>query len=283
MGSRFKVGDLAEAKRAGRPIVMATGYDYVSARAIDAAGVDIVLVGDSAATTVLGLPVTREVTLDEMLMLTRAVRRGITNAMLVGDLPFGTYESSDEQAVATARVYADIGCDAVKMEGAGEIASRVRAVVDSGMPVMAHVGLRPQRLTAGEAARVEGRSADDAMRLLDDAHALEDAGCCSMVVEAVPASVMALLAPLIDVPTIGIGAGWSTDGQVLVTTDLLGLTDGHVPKFVKSYADLRVQMIGAFERFAEDVRARRFPDEAHSYGVPAREVEALQQRLAQRA
>lgn len=173
----FGINDLAAAKRDGRPIVMATGYDFASANALDAAGVDIVLVGDSAAMTVLGLPATRDVTLDEMLMLTRAVRRGLSGALLVGDLPFGTYEDSDAQAVATARRFADIGVDAVKMEGAGATASRARAVIAAGIPVMGHVGLRPQQLVAGQRAYVEGRTADDAMTLLKDANELEAAGC----------------------------------------------------------------------------------------------------------
>lgn len=279
MGSRFGLNDLARAKRAGRPIVMATAYDYVSARAIDEAGIDIALVGDSAATTVLGLPVTRQVSLDEMLMLARAVRRGLSGAMLIGDLPFNTYESSDEQAVATARCFAEIGCEAVKMEGAGATTSRVRAVVAAGIPVMGHVGLRPQQLTPGESAHVEGKSAADALRLLDEARALESAGVFAIVFEAVPALVMESLTPLLRVPTIGIGAGAATDGQVLVTHDLLGMTEGHVPKFVKAYAELRHTMIDAFARYADDVRSRRFPDLTHSYGIPAAEVEALRRQL----
>lgn len=279
--ARFTVADAAEAKCAGRPIVMATGYDFSSARTLDAAGVDIVLVGDSAATTVLGMAFTRDVTLDEMLMLTRAVRRGLTSPMLIGDLPFGTYEDSDDLAVATARQFAAIGCDAVKMEGAGVTVSRVRAVIAAGVPVMGHVGLRPQQLTPTTPAHVEGRSADDALRLLEDAQSLEAAGCFALVVEAVPARVTALLVPRIRIPTIGIGAGSATDGQVLVTHDLLGLTDGHVPRFVKQYADLKRDMTDAFSRYADDVRARRFPESAHNYGAPAAEIESLEQRLSQ--
>jgi 3-methyl-2-oxobutanoate hydroxymethyltransferase len=279
-GARFGVGDLAAAKRAGRPIVMATGYDFASASALDAAGVDIVLVGDSAAMTVLGLPATRDVTLDEMLMLTRAVRRGLTGAMLVGDLPFGTYEESDERALATARRFTDIGCDAVKMEGAGATASRAHAVIAAGIPVMGHVGLRPQQLSAGQPGYVEARTADDAMTLLADANALEAAGCFALVFEAVPAAVMTELAPHLHVPTIGIGAGASTDGQVLVTHDLLGLTAGHVPKFVKRYAELRRDIVDAVTRYADDVRTRRFPDATHTYGVRAAEMDALRARLA---
>jgi 3-methyl-2-oxobutanoate hydroxymethyltransferase len=278
--ARFGIADAAAAKQAGRPIVMATAYDFASASALDAAGIDIALVGDSAAMTVLGLPATRDVTLDEMLMLTRAVRRGLVDALLVGDLPFGTYEQSDEQAVATARLFADIGCDAVKMEGAGATTSRVRAVIAAGIPVMGHVGLRPQQLIAGQPAHVEARSADDAMTLLGDANALETAGCFAIVFEAVPAPVMTALTPYIRIPTIGIGAGPSTDGQVLVTHDLLGLTAGHVPKFVKRYAELRRDIVDAVARYADDVRARRFPDTAHSYGIRSTEVDALRARLS---
>jgi 3-methyl-2-oxobutanoate hydroxymethyltransferase len=277
--ARFTLADLAAAKRAGRPLVMATGYDFASARALSAAGVDMVLVGDSAATTVLGMPVTREVTVDEMLMLTRAVRRGLDGPLLIGDLPFGTYEASDAQAVATARRFAEIGCDMIKMEGAGPITARARAVAAAGIPVMGHVGLRPQQLRSGEPAHVEARSADAAVALLEDARALEAAGCCAIVFEAVPARATAVIAPHIGIPIIGIGAGPATDGQVLVSHDLLGLTEGHVPKFVKRYAELGREMRDAFARYAEDVRARRFPAEAHNYGIPAIELEALTQRL----
>jgi 3-methyl-2-oxobutanoate hydroxymethyltransferase len=260
---------------------MATAYDYATARAIDAAGIELALVGDSAATTALGLQATREVTAEELLVLTRAVRRGLEHAVLIGDLPYGTYESSNEDALMTARRFMDVGCDAVKLEGGGEMAERAAAVVAAGIPVMGHVGLTPQVLKPGEPGRVEARTAEKALRLRDDALALERAGCFALVFEAVPSAVSAHIVPLLGIPVIGIGAGPATDGQVLVTYDLLGLTDGHVPKFAKRYADVRAVMVDALSRFAADVRAREFPDRAHEYGMSDAEQSELERRLAQ--
>jgi 3-methyl-2-oxobutanoate hydroxymethyltransferase len=276
---KFELQDVQRRKRDGQPIVMVTAYDFGSARAMDAAGVDIVLVGDSAATTVLGLEVTRLVTLDEMLMLTRAVRRGLTDPLLVGDMPYGTYEDSNEQAIETARRFTDIGCDAVKLEGAGEMVGRVAAVIAAGIPVMGHVGLAPQALRPGEPGRVEARTADGAMRLLRDARALEAAGCFALIFEAVPAPVSERIVPLLTVPIIGIGAGVAADGQVLVTYDLLGMTDGHMPRFVKRYGELKSAMIEAAKAYVAEVRERQFPDKAHSYGMDAKELELLDKRL----
>src|SRR5262252_1031218 len=215
---------LAEKKRLGDPIVMVTAYDYPSARAAEAAGVDLVLVGDSAATTVLGYGATTPVRLDDMLVLAAAVRRGLKTPLLVGDLPFGSYEVSDEQAIATAqRFIKEAGCDAVKLERGGTSVQRARAIVDSGIPVMGHVGLTPQTATALGGYRAQGRTAERALAVAHDAIALQEAGCFSLVVEAVPAAVMQALMPRLEIPVIGIGAGPSTDGQVLVFHDLLGI------------------------------------------------------------
>jgi 3-methyl-2-oxobutanoate hydroxymethyltransferase len=277
---RLTLDDLARLHRTGTPIVMATAYDFVSGSAADAAGVDLVLVGDSAATVMLGLATTREVSLEEMLVLTRAARRGVTRALVVGDLPFGTYETSDALAVATARRFAEIGCDLVKMEGAGPIADRVKAVVATGLPVMGHVGLRPQQLQPGEPARVPVRTADAAVMLLRDARALEAAGCKAIVLEAVPAVVAERVVSRLRVPVIGIGAGASPAGQVLVTYDLLGLTEGHIPRFVKQYASLKREMVDAIAAYAADVRLRRFPESRHEYGLDATELAELDRRLA---
>jgi len=277
--ARFTIADLAARARQRVPIVMATAYDFVSGSAADAAGVDLVLVGDSAATVMLGLATTRDVSLDEMLMLTRAVRRGVSRALVVGDLPFGTYEASDAQAVETAKRFAGIGCDLVKLEGAGSIADRARAVIAAGVPAMGHVGLRPQQLLAGEPARVPVRTAAAALELIADARALESAGCAAIVLEAVPAAVAERLAARVRVPVIGIGAGAATAGQVLVTYDLLGLTEGHVPRFVKQYASLKREMIDAIEQYAGDVRGHRFPEPRHTYGMDAAEVAELDRRL----
>ena len=260
------IHDIVTLKSRHTPIVMVTAYDYSSARAAEASSVDMVLVGDSAATTMLGLASTREVTLDEMLMITRAVRRGLVRPLLIGDMPFGTYEASNALAVDTANRFVQAGCNAVKMEGAGPIADRVEAVVAAGIPVMGHVGLTPQQLQAGEVARVAGRTADAALRVLDESIQLQEAGCFSLVFEAIPAVVATRLMELIAIPVIGIGAGNGTDGQVLVAYDLFGLTDGKIPRFVKQYADLKQHMVRAFTHFAEDVRQHRFPANDHTYG-----------------
>ena len=273
--------DLARKKRDNEPIVMVTAYDYGSARAADSGGVDMVLVGDSAATTVLGLSTTRDVSLDEMLMLTRAVHRGLAGPLLVGDIPFGCYEESNTLALASARRFVDAGCDAVKVEGAGPILDRVRALVGAGIPVMGHVGLKPQSLGPDDPPRVVGRSAESAERLLIDARELERAGCFSMVFEAVPALVTGRLMPLLGVPVIGIGAGPHTDGQVLVAYDLLGLTERRVPRFAKRYARLKEIMTLAVQQFADDVRARRFPDEQYTYDIDPAELAALDTYLAE--
>jgi 3-methyl-2-oxobutanoate hydroxymethyltransferase len=274
------IQDIVALKTRHTPIVMVTAYDFASARAAEDSSVDMVLVGDSAATTMLGLASTREVTLDEMLMLTRAVRRGLVHPLLIGDMPFGTYEASNALAFDTANRFVEAGCDAVKMEGAGPIAERVAAIVAAGIPVMGHVGLTPQQLHAGEVARVAGRTADAALRVLDESLQLEKAGCFSLVFEAIPAVMATRLMELIAIPVIGIGAGNATDGQVLVAYDLLGLTDGKIPRFVKQYADLKLQMVRAFTHFADDVRQRRFPANDHSYGgVANSELEALESAM----
>src|SRR5690349_14838590 len=222
---------LAEKKRLGEPIVMVTAYDYPSAQVAQEAGVDIALVGDSGAMTVLGYPSTVPVSTEEMLMLASAVRRGLSTPLLIGDLPFGSYEASDEQAIATAqRFIKEAGCDAVKLERGGTSVQRARAIVESGIPVMGHVGLTPQTATALGGYRAQGRTAERALSVARDAVALEEAGCFSIVFEAIPAAVVDLLVPRLEIPVIGIGAGAGADGQVLVFHDLLGIYDGHVPR-----------------------------------------------------
>lgn len=271
---------LALLKRRAQPIVMVTAYDFNSASVADAADVDIVLVGDSAAMTMLGYASTRLVSLDEMLMLTRAVRRGLTHPMLVGDLPYGTYETSNELALSTARRFIDAGCDAVKLEGGDpERVERVAALVEAGISVMGHVGLTPQSTGLGEAYRVHGRTAEQALRVLAESRALEGAGAFAIVFEAIPADVTALLAPSISVPTIGIGAGAATDGQVLVFDDLVGLSTGKPAKFVKRYAEARSELQGALAAFASDVRAKRFPAPNHGYSVNPAELDVLRSEL----
>jgi 3-methyl-2-oxobutanoate hydroxymethyltransferase len=271
---------LAEKKRLREPIVMVTAYDYPSAQVAEAAGVDVVLVGDSGAMTVLGYPSTVPVTIDEMLMLSSAVRRGLQTPLLVGDLPFGSYESSDELAIATAqRFIKEAGCDAVKLERGGTSVQRARAIVESGIPVMGHVGLTPQTATALGGYRAQGRTAERALGVARDALALEQAGCFSLVFEAIPAAVAAALMPRLHVPVIGIGAGSATDGQVLVFHDLLGIYDGHAPRFAKRYGEMREQMIAGVATYAAEVRSGSFPGPEHIYSIDDDELRTFEAGL----
>ena len=257
-------------------IVMVTAYDYPSGRLADAAGMDIVLVGDSAAMTVLGHASTIPATMDEMLMLTRAVTRGAQRPLVVADMPFGSFQVSDEEAVRNGvRFVKEAGADAVKLEGAGPSLSRVLALVGAGIPVMGHIGLTPQSATMLGGFKAQGKTAAKARRLVEDAVALEDAGCFSLVLEAVPAPVAAQIGERLTIPTIGIGSGPDCDGQVLVLHDVLGLYEGHSPRFAKRYADLATEIHGALERFAGDVRSGAFPAEEHTYEMPEEELAAF--------
>jgi 3-methyl-2-oxobutanoate hydroxymethyltransferase len=271
---------LAEKKRLGEQIVMVTAYDYPSAQVAEAAGVDVVLVGDSGAMTVLGYPSTVPVSTDEMLMLASAVRRGLRTPLLVGDLPFGSYEASDEQAIATAqRFVKEAGCEAVKLERGGTSVQRARAIVDAGIPVMGHVGLTPQTATALGGYRAQGRSAQRALEVAHDSVALQEAGCFSLVFEAIPAAVAELVMERVEIPVIGIGAGPATDGQVLVFHDLLGIYDGHAPRFAKRYHDIRAQMVAGVAEFASEVRRGVFPGPEHTYSIDEDELEAFREGL----
>ena len=272
---------LTEMKRLGDPIVMVTAYDFPSARAAEAAGVDMVLVGDSGAMTVLGYPSTVPVELDELLVLARAVRRGLRTPLMVGDMPFGSYEISDEQAISNAlRFVKEAGCDAIKLEGGGPAScARARAIVGAGIPVMGHVGLTPQTATALGGYRAQGRNAEAAARIADEALALQEAGCFALVFEAIPSDVAQLLMDRIAIPVIGIGAGPATDGQVLVFHDLLGIREGLGARFVKRYASLQDEMTAGVGAFADDVRSRRYPAPEHGYAIDAEELDSFRQRL----
>ena len=273
---------LREKKRLGDPIVMITAYDYPSARAAETAGVDLVLVGDSGAMTVLGYPSTVPVSLEEILVLAKAVRRGLKRPFLVGDLPFGSYEVSDEQAISTAmRMVKQAGCEVVKLEGGGEASvRRVRAIVGAGIPVMGHVGLTPQTSTALGGWKAQGRTAQAAARVASEALALQEAGCFALVFEAIPSAVTEEIMPSIEVPVIGIGAGPATDGQVLVFHDLLGIREGLGARFVKRYASLLDEMSAGVAAYADDVRARRYPAPEHGYSIEPEELEAFRAELA---
>jgi 3-methyl-2-oxobutanoate hydroxymethyltransferase len=276
---------LTEKKHLGEPIVMVTAYDYPSALAVDAAGVDLVLVGDSGAMTVLGYPSTVPVELDELIMLAKAVRRGLQLPLMIGDLPFGSYEVSDEQAITTAmRFVKEAGCDVVKLEGGGPISvARAKAIAQAGIPVMGHVGLTPQTATALGGYRAQGRNADAAARVVREALALQEAGCFAIVFEAIPSAVAEAVMPRMRIPVIGIGAGPSTDGQVLVFHDLLGIREGRGAKFVKRYADLLDEMTAGVAQYAADVRTRRYPGPEHGYSMPPEELERFQRESAPEA
>jgi 3-methyl-2-oxobutanoate hydroxymethyltransferase len=265
-------------KRDGRPIVMITAYDHPSGRIVDAAGVDLVLVGDSAANVVLGHASTVPATMDEMTMLTAAVNRGVDNALVIGDLPFMSYQVSDAEAVANAgRLIKDGGADVVKLEGAGPSLDRVRALVSAGIGVMGHIGLTPQTATALGGHKAQGRQADAARRLFMDAISLERAGCFALVLEAVPAPVATTISRRLAIPTIGIGSGPGTDGQVLVLHDMLGIPgDGPEPRFVKRYAEIGELMGSAVAAYATEVRSHVYPAEEHTYTIPPEELEAFQ-------
>jgi len=271
---------LAEMRALGEPIVMVTAYDHPTALVVEEAGVDVVLVGDSAANNVLGYEDTVPVTVEELLMLAAAVRRGLKTPLLVGDLPFGSYEASDAQAISTAhRFVKEAGCEAVKLEGGGVMAERARAIVRAGVPVMGHVGLTPQTATALGGYRAQGRTAARAREVLEDALALQEAGCFSIVFEAIPADVTDAIMRHMEIPVIGIGAGRSTDGQVLVLHDMLGIHDGRRPKFVKRYADVRAEMLRGVTAYSEEVRTRAFPGPEHTYGIAPEELERLRAQL----
>jgi 3-methyl-2-oxobutanoate hydroxymethyltransferase len=271
---------LAEKKRLGEPIVMVTAYDFPSAQVAEAAGVDMVLVGDSAAMTVLGYPSTVPISTDELVMLTAAVRRGLRTPFLVADLPFGSYEASDAVAIATAqRFVKEGGADAVKLEGGGVMVERARAIVAAGIPVMGHVGLTPQTSTALGGYKAQGRTADAALKVAREALELQEAGCFSIVWEAIPAAVAEELMERMEIPVIGIGAGASTDGQVLVFHDLLGIREGVGARFVKRYGDLMDEMVNGVRAYADDVRGHRYPENEHTYSIDPGELADFRARL----
>jgi 3-methyl-2-oxobutanoate hydroxymethyltransferase len=269
---KLPLPELAEMKRRGEKIAMVTAYDAPSGRLADAAGVDLVLVGDSAAMTVLGHDSTVPATMDEMVILTRAATRGARRPLVIADMPFGSFQISDEHALENAiRFVKEAGADAVKVEGGGPTIGRVRALVGAGIPVMGHIGLTPQSATMLGGFKAQGRTAEKARQLLADAVELEQAGSFAIVLEAVPAAVAKRITGLLTIPTIGIGAGVDCDGQVLVYHDLLGLYDGPSPRFVKQYADLAGEARRALEAYVADVRSGAFPEERHTYAMPEEE------------
>jgi 3-methyl-2-oxobutanoate hydroxymethyltransferase len=277
---KLPLPELATMKKRGDKIVMITAYDAPAARLADEAGVELILVGDTAAMVMLGHESTVPVTLDEMIFLTRAVTRAARHPLVVGDLPFGTYEISDEQAVLSAiRMVKEGGADVVKLEGAGRMLSRVQAISDSNIGVIGHVGLTPQSATKLGGFKAQGRTANAATKLYEDALALQEAGAFAIVLEAVPAPVAEKITKALAVPTIGIGAGPATDGQVLVWHDMLGMYDGPTPRFVKRYADIAEEIGDAVARYAADVRSGAFPGPEHTYAISSDELTAFTDAL----
>jgi 3-methyl-2-oxobutanoate hydroxymethyltransferase len=278
---KLTLPEIRALKRDGSPIVMITAYDYPSGRIVDAAGVDLILVGDSAANVVLGHDSTVPATMDEMTILTGAVTRGVERALVIGDLPFMSYQVSDEDAVRNAgRLVKEGGADAVKLEGAGPSLERVRAIVASGIAVMGHLGLTPQTATALGGHKAQGRQAEAAQRLFQEALAVEQAGCFAVVLEAVPAPVAAAISRRIGIPTIGIGSGPGTDGQVLVLHDMLGISFGEFhPRFVKRYGEIGEAMRTAVADYAGEVRGGAYPAEEHTYSIPAEEFDEFERAI----
>ncbi|MCK4767114.1 MAG: 3-methyl-2-oxobutanoate hydroxymethyltransferase [Desulfobacula sp.] len=281
MGNKkITIQDIKQAKKEHRKIVMVTAYDYPFGLMADEAGVDIVLVGDSLGMVVMGLDGTVEVTMEHMIHHTRAVTRGCKTALIIGDMPFMSYNTSVRDAIINAgRLMKEGGCDVVKLEGGVDFAPTIEAIVKAGIPVQGHIGLTPQTASALGGFKMQGKDAQAAKRIVDDAKALEDAGVFSMILEAVPAPLGEIVAEAVSVPVIGIGAGSQVDGQVLVTHDLLGLFDKFTPKFVKQYAVLHAEIHQALLAYQTDVLEGEFPGPEHSFTITDEEWEMFMERM----
>ena len=283
MTKKVNILDLLDKKNKGEAITMLTAYDYSSASLVDAAGIDMILVGDSLGMVVLGYDSTVPVTMEEMLHHCKAVARGAKQAFLVGDMPFMSYQADVSEAVRNAgRFLKEAGMDSVKLEGGREVAPSIEAIIAAGIPVLGHIGLTPQSQSKLGGYWVQGRTAAAAKTLLEDALALQEAGCFGIVLEAIPTIVAEAISHRLRIPTIGIGAGAGCDGQVLVYHDLLGLYDRLQPRFVKQYASLRQTIVDAFVTYHDEVRNGKFPAAEHTYGMKAEEKEAFLQSLEER-
>ena len=279
---KVTIPQLHDMRERGDRITMVVAYDYPSGRLADEAGMDVILVGDSLAMTMLGHPDTLRVTMDEMLVFTRAVSRACSRALVIGDMPYGSYTVNSDDAIRNAlRFIKEAGADAVKLEGGATVAPIVRRMVEAGVPVMGHIGLTPQSLTALGGFRVQGRTAAGAQRLARDAQALAEAGAFALVVEAVPAVVGQAITAVVDVPTLGIGAGPHCSGQVLLWHDLFGLYHGTSPKFVRRYGEAGQLIASGLAAYVADVRTGQFPTAEHTYAVPAGERAAMEQALVE--
>jgi len=281
IAKKVTIPDVVAMKRDGKRITMMTAYDAAFARLVEAAGIDVILVGDSLGMVVLGYPNTVPVTMDDMVRHAAAVSRGASRPLLIGDMPFGSYQTGAADALRNAaRFLKEAGMDAVKLEGGRETVPLVKALVENGIAVMAHVGLTPQRVAQFGGFKTQAKSARAARRLIDDSVALEDAGAFSIVLESIPAPVAAMVTERLSIPTIGIGAGIDCDGQVLVLHDVLGLFGDFKPKFAKRYAEIGTAVVDALRAFDSDVREGRFPDAEHSFTMKESELIALRQNAA---
>jgi 3-methyl-2-oxobutanoate hydroxymethyltransferase len=277
---RRTVLDIKNWKKDGPPLVMLTAYDFALAQAVDAAGVDLILVGDSGGMVSLGYTSTVPVTMDDMVFMTSAVARARPQALVIADMPYLSYEASPQEAIYNAaRLIKDAGADAVKLEGGLKRAETIQALTQAGIPVMGHVGLTPQTAQSLGGFKVQGKSMDAAREIIRDADTVQEAGAFSIVLEAIPAALSGVITQRLSIPTIGIGAGAQCDGQVLVTHDAIGLFEAFKPKFVKRYAEIRQQMVKAFEAYGEDVRAKRFPAQEHTFSIDETMLKQLMEEI----
>lgn len=272
---KVTIAELHNKKREGRKITMLTAYDYPMARLVDEAGIDIILVGDSLGMVVLGYDSTLPVTMDDMIRHTQAVRRGTKAALLVGDMPYKSYENKKDAVSNATRFMKEAGCDAVKLEGGTESIEAAESILNAGIPVMGHLGLTPQSIEKFGGYKVQGKTAEAAKVIIDDAKKLDRTGCFSLVLECVPAEIAKIITSELKVPTIGIGAGRDCDGQVLVTNDMVGLFDRFTPKFVKQYIKLSPQILEAIKAYKKEVEEGAFPDAAHSFAIKEEEMKRL--------
>jgi len=276
---KVTITDLQNKKREGRKITMLTAYDYPMARLVDEAGIDSILVGDSVGMVVLGYDSTVPVTMEEMLHHAKAARRGTKYAFLIGDMPFMSYQVSAQEAVRNAgRFMKEAGCDAIKLEGGDEVLDATIAIVTAGIPVLGHLGLTPQTISKLGGYKIQGKDADTAAKILDQALKLEKTGCFGIVLECVPDKVAKVITEKLKIPTIGIGAGPDCDGQVLVTNDMVGLFDRFVPKFVKQYVKLSASILEGFKKYKDEVEKGIFPDASHSFTIKEEELEKLRKK-----
>jgi 3-methyl-2-oxobutanoate hydroxymethyltransferase len=276
---KVTITDLQNKKRDRKKITMLTAYDYPMARLVDDAGIDIILVGDSLGMVVLGLDSTVPVTMDMMIHHAMAARRGTKYAFFIGDMPFMSYQISKEEAIRNAgRFMKEAGCDAVKLEGGDEVMDVTIAIVNAGIPVLGHLGLTPQTVSKLGGFKVQGKDAESAGKILEQAYALERAGCFAVVLECVPDQVAKLITEKLSIPTIGIGAGRDCDGQVLVTNDMIGLFDKFVPKFVKQYVKLSAVISDGLKKYKDEVEKGIFPDSGHSFAIKDEEIKKLRKK-----